>query len=119
MKDVVKRLGRAVRRVIRMTGAARCLPLMALGLIVAGAAPAAAGAPQCGEREAIVAQLVDRYGETQRSVGLQTAGIVEIYANSHSGSWTILLTTPQGLSCLLASGHAWQALAPRRAETPA
>jgi len=83
--------------------------------------PATAAAQmRCGERETVIAQLRDRYGETQRSAGFQEGrGIVEIYANEDSGSWTILLTTPEGVSCLMAAGEAWRQRLPGSIDTPA
>lgn len=83
--------------------------------------PAEAQPPMpCGKRDALVAQLEGRYGETRRSVGLQSGrGIVETYANDKTGSWTILVTTPDGLSCLVAAGEAFRAVEPGPVESPA
>jgi hypothetical protein len=63
----------------------------------------------CGKRDEIVRQLGEKYGETRRSLGLaQGRGVVELYASDETGSWTILVTSPQGLSCLIAAGEAFQ-----------
>lgn len=95
--------------------------LACVAVAVAAFLPAVAAAePQrCGEREKVIRHLESRYGETQRSVGLQEGrGVVEIYANDDSGSWTILLTTPEGTSCLMAAGQAWQTSPPTVAAAP-
>ena len=95
------------------------LPLCALALGTLASADAGAQMV-CGEREDIVAQLKNKYGETRRSVGLQQGrGIVEVFANGDSGSWTILVTNPQGKTCLMAAGEAFQIEDLTTADTPA
>lgn len=95
------------------------LVALALGLALT-AIPAAEAQNRCGAREKIVAHLETKYGEHQRSVGIQGQGeVIEIYANAVSGTWTIILTNARGLSCLMAAGEAFQQLTPKTAETPA
>ena len=44
----------------------------------------------------------------QSQSGLQRgSAVVEVYASGDTGSWTILLSTPNGLACLLAAGQNW------------
>ena len=82
------------------------LPLM-IGLILP-ATPAQAQRV-CGKRTEIVRQLGEKYGETRRSMGLANGrGMVEIFASDETGSWTILITSPQGNACLMAAGDTWQ-----------
>jgi hypothetical protein len=83
-----------------------------LGCTLAGAALAANPAQAqsvCGPRDDIVRHLGERYGETRQSLGLAGGrGVVELYANSESGSWTILITSPQGTACLMAAGDSFE-----------
>jgi len=66
-------------------------------------------APQCGPRAAVLAQLAEKYGETRRSVGVAANNMVmEIFASAQSQSWTITVTTPQGQTCLVASGTGFE-----------
>lgn len=83
--------------------------LTTLSLLLASlAAPAFAEGNVCGEREIIVRRLQDKYGETRQSMGLQqNNGVVEIFASDASGTWTILVTMPNGMTCLVAAGEAW------------
>ncbi len=37
--------------------------------------------------------------------------VVEIYASSETGTWTLVVTEPGGPSCMIASGHAFEMLA--------
>ena len=83
-------------------------------VMLAATAPAAAdaNAARCGDRERVVAYLEKEWGETQRAFGI--AGdrqLLELFA-SEGGSWTILLTSPRGSTCLMAAGRAFQAVEP-------
>jgi len=81
-----------------------------LGLAFAAPAAAAEGR-SCAQREKVVARLAERFGETLQSIGLQSErGVVEIYASEATGTWTILLTGPDGAACLVAAGEAWESL---------
>lgn len=77
-------------------------------LALAFCAPAMAQAV-CGKRADIVKQLAEKYGEVQTSVGVQQGrGVVETYSSPKTGSWTIMITNAQGLSCLMAAGEAFE-----------
>ncbi|TCO72060.1 hypothetical protein [Rhodovulum euryhalinum] len=82
-------------------------------LILALPGPAPAESPrQCGPREAVIALLADRYGESRQAMGLAANNaVVELFANAETGSWTITGTMASGTTCLIASGEAYQALA--------
>lgn len=63
----------------------------------------------CGSRESIIRQLETKYGETRRSLGVQQGrGVLEVYASSETGTWTIIITNPRGISCLIAAGEAFE-----------
>lgn len=66
----------------------------------------------CGIRDTVVERLASRYGESRQSVGMAAnQSVVEVYANSDTGSWTITVTMPNGQMCLIASGMSFEALA--------
>ncbi len=66
----------------------------------------------CAERTTVVKRLAEKYGETLQSLGLhQNNAVVEVYASDETGSWTILMTRPDGVACLMASGQMWEAQA--------
>lgn len=74
----------------------------------------------CGKRADIIRQLNERYGETRRSMGLaQGQGVVELYASEETGSWTILMTNPRGIACMMAAGQAFQIEPVKAAGNPA
>ncbi|MEO0486212.1 MAG: hypothetical protein AAF092_09900 [Pseudomonadota bacterium] len=71
-----------------------------------------AQASNCAAREAVIDRLASRYGESRQSVGVAAnQSVVEVYANDATGSWSILVTLPNGTSCLVASGMSFEALA--------
>jgi len=62
----------------------------------------------CIPRDVLAERLNEQYDETRRSIGLNAQGnIVEVYAKD-GGTWTIVLTTPNGLSCITAVGDYYQ-----------
>ncbi len=84
-------------------------PIILAALLVALAGPPAAAQMACGERAGMAAQLDAKYGETQRGRGLAAPGVVfEVWASCATGTWTILKTTPNGWSCVMAVGEGWQ-----------
>jgi hypothetical protein len=69
-------------------------------------------APQCAPRASVLAFLAEKHGETRQSIGLAANNVVlEVFANAGEGSWTITVTTPQGQTCLVASGSGYEAIA--------
>lgn len=83
--------------------------LVASGLAITAPQAEAEERKRCAERASVVQRLTERYGETLRSIGLhQNTGVLEVYASEKTHSWTILVTMPNGMSCLLAAGHLWE-----------
>ncbi len=69
----------------------------------------------CGERTAITKSLGMKYHEKLVASGLADAGsMIEIFA-SKKGTWTMIVTSPNGRSCYMASGENWEAM-PRLAQ---
>jgi hypothetical protein len=61
----------------------------------------------CAERATIVAKLVG-YREEPEAIGLNNDGtLLEVFV-SPQGTWTVLVSSPQGQSCIAAVGEAWQ-----------
>ena len=65
----------------------------------------------CAARELVIERLASAYGETRQSIGLaQNNTMVEVFASTTTGSWTITVTNASGLTCLVASGQAFERL---------
>jgi hypothetical protein len=97
---------------VKMVATAVVLIWLVLVLILFFAPlPAEAQGQNCAPRDLVVARLADRYAETRQSVGLgSNNALVEVFASVATGSWTITVTAPNGVTCLLASGQAFEAL---------
>jgi len=39
-------------------------------------------------------------------------GVVELLTNDKGSSWSIIVTLPTGVTCLVAEGESWEALQP-------
>lgn len=104
--DYVKnRRGSAVIRL------AVILAALLVVIMVPLASPAAAQVP-CGDRGLIVARLAERYEERQIGMGVADGGgtiIYEVWANPANGSFTMLRSHLNGVSCILATGSMWTA----------
>ena len=62
----------------------------------------------CGTRDSVVEMLDEKYGEVRRGGGLAgPMAIFEIWASEETGGWTILKTTPNGSTCVMAMGESW------------
>lgn len=80
-----------------------------LGLALATPGADAQTRNACADRTQVIERLAERYGETLQSLGMhQNNGLVEIYASDSTGTWTILLSKPDGTACLIAAGQMWE-----------
>lgn len=74
-------------------------------------ASGAQAAPACGKRDDILAQLSERYREAPVGIGVAgNGGLIELVTASTGATWTLLITLPNGPTCLLAAGQDWQPL---------
>lgn len=69
------------------------------------APPVQAQALQCADRQIVADRLTDGYSEQLIAGGLQNSRrVVEVWASPETGTFTIVMTTAEGLSCVVASG---------------
>lgn len=74
--------------------------------------PTLAAAATCAPRDVVVDRLAKTYGETRQSIGLGPNNqMVEVFASDTTGTWTITVTKATGVTCLVASGQAFETLA--------
>jgi len=73
------------------------------------AAQTASGRPQCNDRKQVLDLLAQKYKEAPIASGItNNGGLVEVLTDAKGGTWTIIVTTPQGVSCLVAAGEGWR-----------
>lgn len=88
------------------------LAMAASTLILAATQLPAQTRLQCAPRDVVLDRLAEGYGETRQSIGLGgNNSLIEVFASDDSGSWTITMTMPDGVTCIIASGQAFETLA--------
>ena len=82
---------------------------LGVGFALVASTAMAQGQPQCNERDNVLALLAKKYQETPIAGGVtNTGGLVEVLTDHKGDTWTIIVTTPQGMSCLVAAGEGWR-----------
>ncbi len=64
----------------------------------------------CGDRAKFMAALAKKHQEAPTSIGVTSSGQMIEVLTSANGSWTILVTSPNGVSCIVAAGEAWESI---------
>lgn len=84
-----------------------------LSILMALVMPANAQQSVCGNRDEIISRLKNGYQESTTGIGLSTnGGVIELYT-SERGSFTLMVTQPNGVSCLIAAGDNWETIKPK------
>jgi hypothetical protein len=73
--------------------------------------PASAQQLACTNRSEVVSHLSSEYSEEPVALGLaNNGGVIEILSSKAGKSWTIILTMPNGVACMIAAGESWESL---------
>lgn len=65
----------------------------------------------CSSRANVLKQLSSKYSESPTAIGLaKNGGVVEVLTSTEGGTWTIIVTMPDGTSCMVAAGQDWETL---------
>lgn len=79
------------------------------GLILALAFATPAAAQTCAPYDAVSAALASSYGETLQTRALARSGyMLEIWANTETGTWTALAIGPDMIACQIDDGDAFE-----------
>ena len=63
----------------------------------------------CSQRDKIVSLFAAKYKEVPVAVGVNSkGGLVEVLSSEHGHTWTIIVTSTKGLSCVVAVGEGWR-----------
>lgn len=82
---------------------------VALALIAATPGAEAEERAACAARDKVIKRLSEQFGETLKSLGVhKDDAVIEVYSSDDTGTWTILVTRTDGISCLLAAGQRWE-----------
>jgi len=72
------------------------------------ASPKPAAAAECGKHEKVIAFLGKKYKEQLQAMGMvSNKGFMQLFV-AETGTWTVILTTPQGISCIVAAGDNYE-----------
>lgn len=98
----------------KLTGAIVAAAALPAAMLAVGAMqPAAQAEPQpagmtCAPHKSLAGFLDQNFDEKREAIGITGSGqLLEIYT-SRNGSWTIVLSTPQGTSCIVGAGESWE-----------
>jgi len=63
----------------------------------------------CSARSDVLSKLASKYHEQPSSVALTSDGqLLEVLKSDNDATWSIIITTPKGVSCLVTAGESWQ-----------
>ena len=80
---------------------------------MAAMAPPAHAQVSCAARSDIVTWLTRDHAEKLNAIGMKTDHqLVEIWSSDKTGTWTILLSKADGVSCIIAGGTHFEASFP-------
>ncbi len=95
-----------------MNKTAKMMLMSAMFVFGAASLAHAQGTRNCAPRDAVVERLANHFGETRQSMGLgSNNAVMEVFASLETGSWTITVTLASGITCLVASGQAFEEMA--------
>jgi hypothetical protein len=64
----------------------------------------------CAPHADAIVRLAERYQETQVAIAvIDNGNLLEVTTTADGSTWSIIVTTPDGTSCLVTSGTDWQA----------
>ncbi len=76
-------------------------------VVLAAAVPAQAQTA-CASHAEVLNHLADNFAEAPVAMGLASnGGVIEVLSSADGSTWTILITMPNGQSCMVAAGESW------------
>ncbi len=83
--------------------------LAAALFVLTVAMPASAQQKSCDKRPKIIGHLANQFFEAPVAIGLSNnGGVVEVLSSKKTRSWTMIITMPDGNSCVMAVGENWE-----------
>ncbi len=64
----------------------------------------------CDQRDKIVERFAVKFKEAPIAMGVSSNGrLIEVLSTQDGDTWTLIITSPDGNSCMIASGQGWRA----------
>ena len=80
----------------------------ALSSLFLGSLTSASAEDGCAERARVLEFLAETYQEAPVSRGIaNNGGVIEVLTSRDGSTWTILITMPDGQTCMVAAGSDW------------
>jgi hypothetical protein len=74
---------------------------------------------ECQKRAELLKGLSHSYNERPVAMGIATnGGVLEVLTSGTGQSWTIIVTMPDGMACMVAAGQSWETLPPPMRQRP-
>ncbi len=90
-----------------------CATLAFTAALIAASADGAAQQSPCNQRDKVLGHLAQKYQELPVAVGVTNRGaLVEVLSTEDGKTWTIIISSPDGQACMVASGEGWRGLPP-------
>jgi len=98
-----------LKRHPRKVALLRVLGITALALaLLLGLRSMASAQSMCMPHAELAKRLGDRFSETPIAIALANNGsLLEVFSTGSGSTWTIIITKPDGTSCVVAAGEAW------------
>ncbi len=93
-----------IKRIAAYLGLA-LVPVLTLGSFEAAAQQA------CSPRTDVLGHLAKKYGEAPVAIGVTNkGGLIEVLTTGDGNTWTIIVSMPNGRSCMVAAGEGWRTM---------
>ena len=80
----------------------------ALSSLLVVSMTSASAEDRCSERTRVLEFLAENYQEAPISRGIaNNGGLIEVLTSRDGSTWTILITMPDGQTCMVAAGSDW------------
>ncbi len=84
--------------------------MMLFAVAVSLVSSAAMAQVSCDQRDKIVEWLAVKYKEAPIASGVSSTGsLIEVLSTHDGETWTLIVSSPDGDSCLIGSGQGWRA----------
>ena len=82
---------------------------LGIGAMILATGHAFAQQSRCTDHATFTTRLATQFGESRQAIALTSANrVLEVFASTETGSWTITLTDPGGPTCMVAAGQGFE-----------
>ncbi|MDQ2094341.1 hypothetical protein [Rhodalgimonas zhirmunskyi] len=80
---------------------------LAIGAVMTAIPAHADEAMDCASRGQVIDRLQEHYAEQLTAGGLNEGAMIEVWASTKTGTFTVLRTDAGGMTCIMATGTDW------------